>query len=149
MKKMMDKSYRISRVILAVMTFLILCIMLINEDQSWSIVPVLFALITFAISFPSTLISILFIKLGDKLGNKPLKILYYFIALPIVVLLLIFGIYALAMFIDDRLPSPEDFGAALSQALMVVFFMAVGIVCVVIPYIQTLIVLILKRFLKE
>lgn len=149
MKKMMDKSYRISRVILAVMAFLILCIMLINEDQSWSIVPVLFALITFAISFPSTLISILFIKLGDKLGNKPLKILYYFIALPIVVLLLIFGIYALAMFIDDRLPSPEDFGAALSQALMVVFFMAVGIVCVVIPYIQTLIVLILKRFLKE
>lgn len=148
-KKLMAKSYNISRVILAVMTFLIFRFMFIHEDESWNTVSFIFGIIVFFISFPSTLISRLIIKLGDKLGYKPLKFLYYFIALPITVFILFLGIYYAIFFIADSIPTPNEFGAALSQALWTLFFMAVGTICVVVPYIQTLIVLILKRFLKE
>lgn len=51
----MKKTYMISRVVLAVITFVLFGIMLINEDSSWNIVPIIFSLIVFCFSFPSTI----------------------------------------------------------------------------------------------
>lgn len=88
MNKIMEKSYKISRVILAVMTFIIFNIMFIHEDVSWKILPPIFAIIVFVISFLSSMISKLLINVGNKLKSKLIKILYYIIALPICVFIL-------------------------------------------------------------
>ena len=147
MKKVMEKSYKISRIILVVMAFIIFNIMFINEDVSWKILPPIFAIIVFGVSYPSSVISRLLINIGNKLESKLLKILYYVIALPILVFMLILGIYTI--FIINTIPTPNEFGAALGQALLGLFCIAVGTICVIVPYIQTLIVLVLKRFVKE
>lgn len=149
MKKIMEKSYKISRIILAVMAFIIFNIMFINEDVSWKILSPIFAIIVFGVSYPSSVISRLLINIGNKLESKLLKILYYVIALPILVFMLILGIYTIFIFIINTIPTPNEFGAALSQALLGLFCVAVGAIGVIVPYIQTLIVLVLKQFVKE
>lgn len=149
MNKTMEKSYKISRVILAVMAFIIFNIMFINEDASWRILPPIFVVIVFGISYPSSVISRLLINIGNKLESKLQKILYYVIALPIISFLLFYGIYAIMCFIDESIPAPNEMGAVLSQALMMLFWITVGAICVIVPYIQTLIVLILKCFVKN
>lgn len=141
MNKAMEKSYKISRVILAVMTFIIFNIIIINEDESWSIIPFIFAPIVFGLTFPSSVISRKLINIGNKLKSKLIKILYYVIALPIVSFLFFLGIYRFMYFISQP--------GTLGQALIILFWIAVGAICVVLPYIQTLIVLILNYFLEN
>lgn len=34
-----EKSYKISRIIIAIITFILFSIMIINEDMSWKIIP--------------------------------------------------------------------------------------------------------------
>ena len=79
----MKKINMISRIILAIMTFIIFSIILINEDSSWNIIPIIFALIVFGLSFPSTKFAEKIIAIGNRINNKFLKIIYY-IVLPIV-----------------------------------------------------------------
>ena len=51
----MKKINMISRIILAVLAYVIFSIMFINEDKSWHFVTVLYSLIVFGLSFPSTI----------------------------------------------------------------------------------------------
>lgn len=145
----MKKTYKISRVIIAVITFIIFSIILINEDKSWNNIPLIFAGIAFGLSFPSTLISRKLIKIGNKLKSIVLKILYYVIVLPVIAFLIFYGMYGIGLFAFELNPTPSEMGAALGQAFMFVFCIAVGAIVVVLPYIQTLIVLILNRFVKK
>lgn len=149
MNKPMEKSYKMSRVILSVIAFIIFNIMFINEDVSWKIFPLIFAVIVFGISFPSSVISRKLINIGNKLESKLLKILYYAIALPTISFLLFYGIYAIMLFIAESIPTPNEMGAALSKALFLLFCITIGAICIIVPYIQTLIVLILNRFVKN
>ena len=149
MNKTMEKSYKISRVILVVVTFIIFNIMIINEDASWRIVPPIFTVIVLVLSFPSSVISRWLINIGNKLKNILLKILYYVIALPIISFLLFYGICAIIFFISGSIPTSNEMSAALGQGLTFLFWITVGFICVFLPYIQTLIVLILNRFVKN
>lgn len=145
----MEKSYKISRVILAIVTFIIFNIMIINEDVSWKIIPFVFGAIVFGLSFPSSVISKKLLNIGNNLESKFLRIFYYIIALPIISFL-IFGVVCLIMyFIYENIPTPNEFGAALGQALIFLFFVATVFICVILPYIQTVIVLVLNRFIKN
>ena len=56
----------ISRVVLAVITFVLFSIMIINEDSSWNIVPIIYSLIVFGFSFPSTIFAKKIIEIGNK-----------------------------------------------------------------------------------
>lgn len=145
----MKKSYKISRVIIAVITFIIFSIISINEDESWNIMPLIFAGIAWGLSFPSTLISRKLIKIGNKLKSIALKILYYVIVLPVIAFLIFYGMYGIGLFAFEINPTPNEMGAALGQALIILFCITVGTICIVLPYIQTLIVLILKGFVKD
>jgi len=144
----MKKEYKVSRYIILILTFLIFNIMFINEDKSWLILPPIFSLIAFILSFPSSIVSKKFIKIGDNIKNKILKILFY-IFLPIVLLLISVGIgIIVAMFFEYILPGINDLGNALGQALSILFLIFIIIIAVILPYIQTIIVLILKKFKK-
>lgn len=151
MNKTMEKSYKISRVILAIIAFIIFEILfiLIFEDITWQI-PLVFAIIVFVLSFPSTQISKLIINIGNKLKSNLLKILFYVFLLPIqfFLFLIIYG-FIVTVFEGISTPPNADMGTALSIAFFALFLVAVGTICVILPYIQTLIVLILKRFVKD
>lgn len=149
MEKTMKKSYGISRIILAVMTVLIFNILFINEDESWRIIPFIFAAIVFGLSYPSSVISRKLINIGNKIENKILKILYYVLALPFISIF-IFGCICLIMYlINENIPTPNEMGAALGQALMFLFLIVVVFIGIILPYFQTIIVLILNRFIKN
>ena len=147
--QLIEKLYKISRIILAIMTFIIFNIMFINEDVSWKFLPIIFALIAFGVSFPSSIISKKIMNVGNKIESKILKVLFYIIILPIVIFILFLAIYTFVIFIFESIPTPSEFGAALGQALLALFIVAIGTICVIVPYIQTLIVLILKQFIKK
>lgn len=57
--------------------------------------------------------------------------------------------YIIIIFIYELTPIPNEMGAALGQALIFLFYIAVGTIGIVLPYIQTLIVLILNQFVKN
>ena len=147
--KEMKKIYMISRVVLTLLTFIIFNIMIINEDSSWLILPFVFSLIVFLVSVPSTFISKIFIKMGDRLDKRILQILYYVIILPALIIFLFSVICCIIGFLYERYPSPDDFAAILGQGLVFLFLTILVFVCIIIPYIQTLLVLFLRRFVKE
>ena len=137
-----------SRIIMVVITFILFSIMIINEDSSWNIVPGIFSLIVFGLSFPSTILAEKIIKIGNKINNKLLKIAYY-IFLPIILLVICLAIYIIALYIDDTfITTPNELGAALGQALLFLFIVAVGVIVIILPYIQSVIINILKRIIK-
>lgn len=149
MNKTMEKLYKISSILLTVVTFIIFNIMFIDEDITWRIIPFIFAAIVFGLSFPSSVISKKLINIGDNLESKLLRILYYVIALPIISFLVFGGICLIMYFIHENIPTPNEMGAALGQALIFLFLVAVVFICVILPYVQTVIVLILNRFVKN
>ena len=140
----MKKEYKISRYIILVLTFVIFNIMFINEDKSWLILPFVFALITFGFSFPSTIFSKKIIKLGDNIKNKALKILFYMF-LPIVLLLLSVEVATIiALIFQNFLPNKS-----LGQGLLVLFLLSIIMIAIILPYNQTIIVLITRRIKKD
>ena len=146
----MEKSYKISRKIIAVITFILFGYISVNEfGGSWWIVPIIFTAIAFGFSFPSTLISKKLINIGNKLESKILRILYYIILLPAIAFLVFYGVYAIGLFIADFTPTPNEMGTALSKAFVILFWITAVTICIVLPYIQTLIVLILNRFVVK
>lgn len=145
MKKTMNTEYKISRIILTIIVFIIFnTILIIGDSKYWVILPLISALITFCISFPSSKISRKIISIANKLESKLSKILYYMIALPIIIFLFFGGIYAFSI-----IPINSSLGAALEHGIIVILLYVFGIFGVILPYIQTLIVLILIHFIKK
>lgn len=144
----MKKINMMSRIIMVVITFILFSIMIINEDSSWNIVPGIFSLIVFGLSFPSTILAERIIKIGNKINNKLLKIAYY-IFLPIILLVICLAIYMIALYIYDTfITTPNEIGAALGKALLLLFIVTVGVIVIILPYIQAVIINILKRIIK-
>ncbi len=143
------KVYKVSRIILAAIAFIVFNIMFINADTSWKIIPPFFALITFAISFPSSIISKKLIFFTNKMDNKVVKALFYIIAMPAIIFAFFLVLYFIIIFVFNMLPTPNELGPALSQALLALFIITVGTICLIVPYIQTIIVLILKKFMEK
>lgn len=148
-QQIMKKSYKLSRIILAILAFLIFNIMFINEDISWKFLSFIFSLITFIMSFPSSIISKKIINLGNNIKNNMIKILFYIIVLPIIIFILSILIYLFNILIFDIFPISNDFATELGQGLLILFLITVEIICIIVPYIQTLIVLILKQMIKK
>lgn len=145
----MKKSCMISRIFLSIITFILFQILFINEDISWKILPFIFSLIVFVISYPSSIVSKKLIHIGDKLERKKIKILYYAIILPIILFLLLGVIIGIMYFIFELFPTQNEFGAALGQGLLFLFMIIVITIFLVVPYIQTLIILIIRHFVKK
>lgn len=145
----MEKIYSISRIILTVITAIVFKIMFINEHESWSIIPYILAAIVFGLSFPSSVISKKVISVEKKIKNKMLKALYYIFALPLISVVIFAGIYLIMIRIYNNAPSSNEMGEALGNALVFLFFVVVAFIGIILPYVQTIIVLILKCIIKN
>ena len=76
--KELDKDYKISRIILTIITFLITIILGINKLDNVIVVSIIIALFTYSVSYSSTMISKKLVGIGDKLDNNLKRVIYYF-----------------------------------------------------------------------
>lgn len=137
----------ISRVVLAVITFVLFSIMIINEDSSWNIVPIIYSLIVFGFSFPSTIFAKKIIEIGNKIENVFLKIAYY-IVLPIILYAICLAFYMGVLYVFVTFfTTPNELGAALGQALLLLFIVTVIVIMIILPYIQAIIINVIKKII--
>ena len=143
----MEKYIRISRVIITLIVFIALNAWFLYENDPQWILSIIISGIVFLINFPSSKICKLIINKGDKIESKILKVFYYFLALPIIFIIPIFivGLSGTSIvFLFDELTGFLNLGWA-----VLIAFTGIGIfTCVLVPYFQTLIILILRRFLN-
>lgn len=144
------KAYKLSRFVLAIISFIVLCIMFINEEESWIVASVL-TLVVFGLSFPSTWMSKKLYKFGNELESTFARVSYYLLFLPILEFILFYLSYVLILFLGDKFIITEnnDLATGLSQAFTILFFVFVATVCIVLPHIQAMVVIIIKHFLKD
>lgn len=142
----MKKSYMLSRMILVIITFILFHVMFINEDRSWKALPLIFSFIVFCVSYPSSIISRKMIGFKTKRARK---ILYYSFILPLILFLLLSVILGVIYFLFEVFSTQSGFDTTLGQGLMFLFFVIVITICIVLPYIQTILVLIINRFIKD
>ena len=144
----MKKEYRLSRVILVILTLITVLTAFQNEHYTVKLVAgFLFCFAVLLASFLGTCVSRKMIQTGDRIPNILLRILYY-----IGLLVGSLAIAALAgggciTVLGNRLHSNE-LGIAAGQAMLVVLFGFALFVFLIIPYLQTIIVLLFRKIVK-
>ena len=142
----MKKINMISRIILSIIVFILFSIFIMNEDSSWIIIPIIFSVITFGLSFPSTIFAQKIIKIGDKINNKLLKVLYYILLLIILLVLCLVIYFIIINIYDKHIIHPNEFMDALDIGLLLLFIIYCLIIAVVLPFFQAIIINILKKY---
>ncbi len=141
----MEREYQLSRKILCIIAIIISFIVLLYEDISVKLVGIsLFTGVTLLTSYLGSGISKKMIRIGDKISTGWLRFLYYvflFILIPTTAI----AFWLLINLIYDALSNSTGFVADLGQAILLgaSFF-----VFLLVPYVQTLIILFLRRTLK-
>lgn len=145
--ELMEKYIRISRIIITILVFIVLNIWFIFENDPHLILALIISMTVFIINSLNSKICRLLIYKGDRITSKLLKVLYYSFVLPIIFLLFLIVFGLLGTFIVGIF----EFMDLLNLGLAVLIaFTGIGIfTCVLVPYFQTLIILILRCFLKS
>jgi len=135
----MEKLYSKSRKIISILAVVISFFVMINEDISVKIVAMVFIFsVALAASYITTPISKKMLKMGDAIRNKYLRVLLYMAILPLTLLIAyIFYVLILAGY--------YRYGNSISMAAITVFLYVATTIVVIVPYVQTLIVLMLRR----
>ncbi len=144
-----NRLYRISQLIITGLTFIILMAAFIHENESDFHIPIFMTFVVFLISFPSTILSKKLIKYGNTIKNEFARIGYYLFALPIICLTIVLMISAVLNGIFSNIPTPTELGPALGQGLLELFIVLLFALVVFIPYVQTIIVIILSALTKR
>ena len=135
----MEKYYAMSRKIMGILAVVLSLIMTINEDISVKVAfVILFFVVAVAAGFLLAPISKQMIRVGDSITNKLLRSLYYVAILP-VTLLVAFVIYIIIVYLFGQIDGD------LGTAIICVFLFTATTIAVLVPYIQTLIVLVVRR----
>lgn len=145
----MEREYKLSRVIIASLVAMISFVALINETFIIMIVGcILFSGIAVLMSFLGTSVSKKMIEVGDNISNNILRIMYY---LMLFVILLVISIlfYSVTAFLSETLFYSDDLAESLGQAILVLAIAFSFFIFVIIPYIQTILVLVLRKFMKS
>lgn len=123
--------------------------MFINEHISVKIVGMgLFTAAAFLASFLGTGVSRKMIQVGDGIAGILHRVLYYFVLL-IALLAAAYILCRIFCLFVDVLPYSDELGIAAGQALLTVLVGASFLVFLIIPYFQTLIVLVLRMILSK
>ena len=147
----MEEYYNKSRIIMLILSVVVSLIMFINEDISFKIYGTFFiAIVILVASYLVTPISKKMIERGDNLEKKLWRILYYILVLPILlVMLFLMAFVGITFLFNNKLQNTQEFEALLGVGIIMIFlFIGSGIVLMV-PYIQSLIVLFLRNREKK
>lgn len=144
----MKKEYNISRIIIWVITFLITFLALINEEiQVRIFFATVFTLSTFMASFAFTWLSKIMIRHGNKMKSKVKKIVYY-VGIFVIDVAVVAAVGGFVAFLDTLTDYPNDLGSSLGRALGVLMLIGALGLMMLVPYIQTLLVLLISKFTK-
>lgn len=141
-KKKIDKYLRISRLIVTLLAFIILNAWFLWENDPQWILSLIISCAVFIVSFPSSKICLSLINKGDNIKNIFYKVAYYGLALPIIFFVTIILVAILYSVLVSLIPEET-----LTLGLAVLIACAgIGIfTCILVPYFQTLIILLLKK----
>lgn len=143
--KFMENYIKISRVIITIMVFIVLNAWFMFENDPQWIISLIISIVVFFTSFPSSNICKFIIKKGDKITNKLQKILYYFLTLPFIfflIIILVALLYSLGVFLVET-------SLNLGLAILIAFIGIGTFTCILVPYFQTLIILVLRHINKQ
>lgn len=141
----MEKEYKLSRIIITGFMMIASLIMFINEDISVKIFgTIVFTLVAFLASVIGGRVSRKMIQTGDKLSGLLHKILYYF-ALLLLLIAVATLLYLIYDNVVDVIPYSSDLGIAAGQAILTVIIALAFLFFVITPYVQTLIVLFIRK----
>lgn len=149
----MKSEYQWARRIIVILTAIVFMVLLCGSfgNGFFELLPLagVFVGVAWLVCFLSMGISRKMIQIGDKLPNLFLRVLYYIVLLPLVLIIWL-GIWAAIESIVDANARPhQEMGEALSDAFMALFWGAVFMIFVLVPYIQSLLVLLLRKVLKK
>lgn len=144
---LMKKCIKLSRVFVSLTVFIILNAWFLFENDPQWIFSIIVSAIVFFISFPSSNICNFLITKGDKIKKKILRIGFYGIILPIISIIFVFIVMLFCALIVEFFFSSNSI--SLGTAVLIAFT-GVGILtCVMVPYYQTIIILMLRYFLSK
>lgn len=138
----MKKHYSIARILLCVLTaggFFLACIH--EESSTRLLVTVVFGAVALLSSFSGEKLSRRMIETGDALKSGWKRTLFY---VGMLLLSLVLALAAYLILSGDWL---NNSAGTLRQALMTVFFYTIAAVLILIPFVITMIVLILRKFI--
>lgn len=139
----MKKEYRLSRVILVVLALIAVLIVFQNDNgETKQVAGFLFCSAALLASFLGTRISRKMIQTGDRIPNILLRILYY--------IGLLVGSLAIAALVGGGfIIILGDKAQNMGQALWILLLSFALFVFLIVPYLQTIIVLLLRKILQK
>ena len=143
---LMEKCIKLSRTFVTLTVFIILNAWFLFENDPQWIFSIIVSAVVFFISIPTSKVCKFLINKGDKIKNKILRILFYALVLPIIFIILIFIVMLFcALVVEVFFPTDS---ISLGTAVLIAFT-GVGILtCVLVPYYQTINILIIRYFLS-
>lgn len=151
--KEMNREFQWARRMIVILTALVFIVILCGAfgNGFFELLPVaaLFTGAAWLFCFIGMGVSRKMIQIGDKISNKFLRVLYYIMLLPLVLVVWL-AIWAM---IESIVESDGGFYAVpsdpIEDALIQLFWGAVFVVILLVPYVQSLLVLILRKTLKK
>lgn len=143
---LMKKCIKLSRIFVSLTVFTILNVWFFFEHDPQWIFSIIVSAVVFFFSFPSSKVCKFLIKNGDKINNKILKILFYSLLLPIIFIIFFFIVMLLCALVVELFFSTDSISLGIA---VLIAFTGIGVLtCTLVPYYQTIIILILRYFLK-
>lgn len=145
---MLSKEYKISGIFITILVMAATFIIFHNEDISVRLfATALFTVAALITCFLGTRVSVRIIKTGDRIKNKLVKVLYY-IGLPIALICLTGLVWVVMAVVNGKLANTDNIGTSFGQSYMLAIVAIAVCIFAIVPYIQTIIVLGLRKFKK-
>lgn len=141
----MSDNYYLPSIILAIISIFIICALLITDDiLALPGAIIIFTPSVFFISLITRKVSEKILQIGDRIESLYLKIIYY-LSFLLTILLLSFAFVHLLDWFSRTLPSPNSLAEGIGFAVIVIFLEIIFFIFLIVPYIQALILLILRK----
>lgn len=145
---MLSKEYKISGIFITILVMAATFIIFHNEDISVRLfATALFTVAALITSILGTRVSVRIIKMGDRIKNKLVRVLYY-IGLPIALICLTGLVWVIMAVVNGKLANTDNIGTSFGRYYMLAIVAIAVCIFAIVPYIQTIIVLGLRKFKK-
>lgn len=145
---MLSKEYKISGIFITILVMAATFIIFHNEDISVRLfATALFTVAALITSILGTRVSVRIIKMSDRIKNKLVRVLYY-IGLPIALICLTGLVWVVMAVVNGKLANTDNIGTSFGRSYMLAIVAIAVCIFAIVPYIQTIIVLVLRKFKK-
>ena len=143
----MKREFRWARGIIVIIMVVLVAIFLVSLEANLQDLLLwigIVASLAWLACFLCTGISRKMIQMGDKISNKFLRGLYYFVLFP-VMLAIGLGLLYLIEYVDDIKSQSYNYEQSIGEAIFVCLLGIWSVVFVMIPYVQSLFVLLMRK----